>query len=163
MSDEASIKKNILASVVRQSAVMFSLLFALLPIFKRSVTWRRVSRVLVARGSLLIKSMTYKPYSSHNPVINLAKVRCGKNLSSAPFITWQPHFRKVRYCTICIAVILLVSSTLHAQTRDDFPTTDAQWGKRRVVIRQQDGEVVVSQEPLPEMPEELRQLVEEEG
>ena len=50
-----------------------------------------------------------------------------------------------------------------AQTRDDFPTTDAQWGKRRVVIRQQDGGVVVSQEPLSEMPEELRQLVEEEG
>jgi len=50
-----------------------------------------------------------------------------------------------------------------AQTRDDFPTTDDQWGKRRVVIRQQDGEVVVSQEPLSEMPEELRQLVEEEG
>jgi succinate dehydrogenase / fumarate reductase flavoprotein subunit len=50
-----------------------------------------------------------------------------------------------------------------AQTRDDFPTTDGQWGKRRVVIRQQDGEVVVSQEPLSEMPEELRQLVEEEG
>ena len=50
-----------------------------------------------------------------------------------------------------------------AQTRDDFPTTDDQWGKRRVVISQQDGEVVVSQEPLSEMPEELRQLVEEEG
>ena len=50
-----------------------------------------------------------------------------------------------------------------AQTRDDFPTTDGQWGKRRVVIRQQDGGVVVSQEPLSEMPEELRQLVEEEG
>ena len=50
-----------------------------------------------------------------------------------------------------------------AQTRDDFPTTDAQWGKRRVVIRQQDGGVVVSQEPLSEMPEELRQLVEEQG
>jgi len=50
-----------------------------------------------------------------------------------------------------------------AQTRDDFPTTDGQWGKRRVVIRQPDGEVVVSQEPLSQMPEELRQLVEEEG
>ena len=50
-----------------------------------------------------------------------------------------------------------------AQTRDDFPTTEVEWGKRRVVIRQQDGEAVVSQEPLPEMPEELRQLVEEEG
>jgi len=32
-----------------------------------------------------------------------------------------------------------------AQTRDAFPTTDGQWGQRRVVIRQPDGEVVVSQ------------------
>ena len=50
-----------------------------------------------------------------------------------------------------------------AQTRDDFPATDDQWGKRRVVVRQHDDQVVVSQEPLPDMPEELRQIVEEEG
>ena len=50
-----------------------------------------------------------------------------------------------------------------AQTRDDYPMSDNQWGKRRVVICQQEGEVLVSQEPLPEMPEELRTLVEGEG
>ncbi len=49
-----------------------------------------------------------------------------------------------------------------AQTRDDYPQTDAEFGKVNVVIRMgPDGQPQVSQEPLPEMPEELRQVMEE--
>jgi succinate dehydrogenase / fumarate reductase flavoprotein subunit len=47
-------------------------------------------------------------------------------------------------------------------TRDDFPGTDSKFAKVSIVIRKKNGELVVSQEPLPEMPEELRQLVEEQ-
>jgi len=48
-----------------------------------------------------------------------------------------------------------------AQTRDDFPETDAKLGKVNVVVRQRDGELVVSTEPIPDMPDELKKLLED--
>jgi succinate dehydrogenase / fumarate reductase flavoprotein subunit len=48
-----------------------------------------------------------------------------------------------------------------AQTRDDFPDTDANLGKVNVVVRQRNGELVVSTEPIPEMPDELKKLLED--
>jgi len=44
-------------------------------------------------------------------------------------------------------------------TRDDFPKTDAEWGKKNVVTRARGGQLELETEPLPQMPEELRQLV----
>ena len=44
-------------------------------------------------------------------------------------------------------------------TRDDYPKTDPEWGKKNVVTRKQDGALQISTEPLPQIPEELRQLV----
>ncbi|HEY8648290.1 MAG TPA: fumarate reductase/succinate dehydrogenase flavoprotein subunit [Candidatus Limnocylindria bacterium] len=44
-------------------------------------------------------------------------------------------------------------------TRDDYPKTDAEWGKKNVVTRKQGGELRITTEPLPQIPEELRQLV----
>jgi succinate dehydrogenase / fumarate reductase flavoprotein subunit len=44
-------------------------------------------------------------------------------------------------------------------TRDDFPKTDAEWGKKNVVTRARGGQLELGTEPLPQMPEELRQLV----
>jgi succinate dehydrogenase / fumarate reductase flavoprotein subunit len=46
-------------------------------------------------------------------------------------------------------------------TREDYPQTDAEWGKVNVVLRLKNGSVQLSREPLPAMPEELRQLLEE--
>jgi succinate dehydrogenase / fumarate reductase flavoprotein subunit len=49
-----------------------------------------------------------------------------------------------------------------AQTRDDYPSSSPKFGKVNVVIRMgPDGEPCVSREPLPDMPEELRKLLEE--
>jgi succinate dehydrogenase / fumarate reductase flavoprotein subunit len=49
-----------------------------------------------------------------------------------------------------------------AHTRDDYPTTSADFAGVNVVIRQgPDGEPQVSQEPLPQMPAELKALFEE--
>jgi succinate dehydrogenase / fumarate reductase flavoprotein subunit len=45
--------------------------------------------------------------------------------------------------------------------RDDYPGTDPKFGKVNVITRLKGGEMVVCQEPLPEMPEELRKIVEE--
>ena len=46
-------------------------------------------------------------------------------------------------------------------TRDDYPNTDPKFAKTNIVIRRKNGELTASQEPLPEMPDELRLLLEE--
>ena len=49
-----------------------------------------------------------------------------------------------------------------AQFRDDFPNKDAALGKASVVIRKgADGAMQVNREPLPELPEHLRQVIDE--
>jgi succinate dehydrogenase / fumarate reductase flavoprotein subunit len=45
-------------------------------------------------------------------------------------------------------------------TREDYPGTDRQFARVNVVTRR-DGRMLVSQEPLPEMPDELRRICEE--
>jgi succinate dehydrogenase / fumarate reductase flavoprotein subunit len=47
--------------------------------------------------------------------------------------------------------------------RDDFPGTDAKFGRVNVVTRLKGGEQAVTQEPLPEMPDELKKLLEEKA
>jgi succinate dehydrogenase / fumarate reductase flavoprotein subunit len=49
-----------------------------------------------------------------------------------------------------------------AQTRDDYPDTDPELGKVNVVVRQRDGELSLSPEPLPVMPDDLRKLLEDQ-
>jgi succinate dehydrogenase / fumarate reductase flavoprotein subunit len=46
-------------------------------------------------------------------------------------------------------------------TRDDFPTTDKAWGAINLHCRLVGNDVTVTQEPLPPMPDELRNLFEE--
>jgi succinate dehydrogenase / fumarate reductase flavoprotein subunit len=46
-------------------------------------------------------------------------------------------------------------------TRDDFPNTDAKFAKVNIVARKTDGGITLTQEPLPEMPDELKALLEE--
>jgi succinate dehydrogenase / fumarate reductase flavoprotein subunit len=48
-----------------------------------------------------------------------------------------------------------------AHTRDDHPKTESQWGKVNVVVRQKNGTIQVTREPLPEMPAELARLLQE--
>jgi succinate dehydrogenase / fumarate reductase flavoprotein subunit len=48
-----------------------------------------------------------------------------------------------------------------AHTREDFPDSDSQWGKKNVIVRKRGGEIGVTQEPLPEMPAELKALLDE--
>jgi succinate dehydrogenase / fumarate reductase flavoprotein subunit len=46
-------------------------------------------------------------------------------------------------------------------TRDDYQKSDPEWGKVNVAVRLKDGTVQVSREPLPQMPDELKKLIEE--
>jgi succinate dehydrogenase / fumarate reductase flavoprotein subunit len=48
-----------------------------------------------------------------------------------------------------------------AQTRDDYPNTDAEFGKVTVVVRQRDGAVTLALEALSQMPEHLMELLED--
>jgi succinate dehydrogenase / fumarate reductase flavoprotein subunit len=45
-------------------------------------------------------------------------------------------------------------------TRDDYPQTDDEWGKVNLVVRELDGQIVISRQPLPQMPPELAELFE---
>ena len=47
-----------------------------------------------------------------------------------------------------------------AHTREDYPKMDPAFGKANVVVRQVNGEITVPQEPLPEMPDDLKKLFE---
>jgi succinate dehydrogenase / fumarate reductase flavoprotein subunit len=49
-----------------------------------------------------------------------------------------------------------------AHTREDHPESDAEWGKVNLVVRQTDSEIDVRHEPLPELPDDLKQLLNEE-
>ena len=54
---------------------------------------------------------------------------------------------------------LLRRESRGGHTRDDYPKTDPEWGKKNVVTRKRAGELELSTEPLLQIPEELRQLV----
>ena len=47
-------------------------------------------------------------------------------------------------------------------TRNDFPETDPEWGKKNVVVRKKDGEISLTPEALPEMPADLKAIVGEQ-
>jgi succinate dehydrogenase / fumarate reductase flavoprotein subunit len=48
-------------------------------------------------------------------------------------------------------------------TRNDFPGTDPALGKVNVVTRRVNGEITSVLEPLPEMPDELKRIVEDKS
>jgi succinate dehydrogenase / fumarate reductase flavoprotein subunit len=56
---------------------------------------------------------------------------------------------------------LLREESRGAHTRDDFPKSEDHWSKLNVIVRQDDHKVAVVTEPLPEMPDELKQLLKE--
>ena len=48
-------------------------------------------------------------------------------------------------------------------TRDDYPGADPKFGKVNVATRKQQGDMIIAQEPLPEMPDDLKALFEEKS
>ena len=50
------------------------------------------------------------------------------------------------------------------QYRDDYPQKDAEWGKKNIAIKKSsDGSMSIRDLPIPEMPAELKQIIEEMG
>src|SRR5262249_35417330 len=58
----------------------------------------------------------------------------------------------------CALAALERKESRGGHTRDDHPYTDDTWGKINVVIRERQGALALSREPLPEMPAELKAL-----
>jgi succinate dehydrogenase / fumarate reductase flavoprotein subunit len=48
-----------------------------------------------------------------------------------------------------------------AQTRDDYPNTDPELAKVNVVVRQVNGEMQLARELLPQLPDDLKKLLED--
>jgi succinate dehydrogenase / fumarate reductase flavoprotein subunit len=44
-------------------------------------------------------------------------------------------------------------------TREDFPDSDKEWGRRNLIVRKQDGALTATAEPLAPMPDDLMELV----
>jgi succinate dehydrogenase / fumarate reductase flavoprotein subunit len=61
----------------------------------------------------------------------------------------------------CAMAALERKESRGGHTRDDHPYTDDTWGKINNVLRLRGGELQLSREPLPQMPDELRALVQE--
>ena len=54
---------------------------------------------------------------------------------------------------------LLRTESRGGHTREDFPKSDPEWGKKNVVTRKRGAKLELATEPLPQLPEELRELV----
>ena len=59
----------------------------------------------------------------------------------------------------CARSALMRQESRGGQTRDDYPKADPEWGKKNVVTRKRGGQLELATEPLPQIPEELRELV----
>ncbi|HCK55699.1 MAG TPA: fumarate reductase/succinate dehydrogenase flavoprotein subunit, partial [Planctomycetaceae bacterium] len=93
-----------------------------------------------------------------------ATVRIGGNIGFNP--GWHLALDLENMLDISEAVTrsaLMRQESRGAHTREDYPDTDdVTWGKQNLVTRQaEDGSVEVRAEPLPEMPEELKELIKD--
>jgi succinate dehydrogenase / fumarate reductase flavoprotein subunit len=62
----------------------------------------------------------------------------------------------------CIARAALTrKESRGGHTRDDYPQTDPEWGTVNLVLRETRGAIDINRQPLPQMPDELKQLFEE--
>ena len=61
----------------------------------------------------------------------------------------------------CARSALLRQESRGGHTRDDYPKTDPGWGTKNVVTRKRADALEITTEPLPPLPDDLRQLVEE--
>ena len=43
-------------------------------------------------------------------------------------------------------------------TREDFPDSDAAWGKQNLIVTQEGSEIKITHKPLEDMPDDLKQL-----
>src|SRR6185295_13866003 len=93
--------------------------------------------------------------------VRAAKVRVTGNIQYNP--GWHLALDLTNMLDISEAVTLAALERKESRgghTREDYPDTDDKhWGKVNLVVRQRSGELKVTEEPLPEMPADLKELV----
>jgi succinate dehydrogenase / fumarate reductase flavoprotein subunit len=73
-----------------------------------------------------------------------------------------PHMLLVSECIARAALERQESRGGH--TRDDFPGPDPEWGRTNIILsRNADGSVTTRRQPLPQMPDELAEIFEEQA
>jgi len=91
-----------------------------------------------------------------------AKVRVGGNIQFNP--GWHLALDLKNMLDISESVTraaLQRTESRGAHTREDHPGSDNEWGKVNCIVRQRDGNIQVEREPLPQVPDELKELLEE--
>jgi len=91
-----------------------------------------------------------------------AKVKVGGTIQYNP--GWHLALDLANMLDVSEAVTraaLLREESRGAHTREDFPNSEDNWSKLNVIVRRDGQKVVVVTEPLPEMPDELKQLLKE--
>jgi succinate dehydrogenase / fumarate reductase flavoprotein subunit len=91
-----------------------------------------------------------------------ARVKIGGNIQYNP--GWHLALDLKNMIDISQAVTLAAlarTESRGAHTREDYPDSDASWGRRNVIIRKVGETMVVAEEPLPEMPDELKAFLKE--
>ncbi|MDA1055459.1 MAG: fumarate reductase/succinate dehydrogenase flavoprotein subunit [Planctomycetota bacterium] len=92
-----------------------------------------------------------------------AKVKVGGNIQFNP--GWHLALDLKNMLDISEAVTraaLERTESRGGHTREDYPGSDDEWGKVNNIVRQTDSGIEVFREPLPEMPDELKQLLKSE-
>jgi succinate dehydrogenase / fumarate reductase flavoprotein subunit len=92
--------------------------------------------------------------------IRAARVKAGGNIQFNP--GWHLALDLKNMIDISEAVTraaLLRTESRGAHTRLDYPDSDQAWGRRNVIVRKRGDGVLVADEPLPEMPVELKELL----
>ena len=93
-----------------------------------------------------------------------AKVKVGGNIQFNP--GWHLALDLKNMLDISEAVTraaLQREESRGAHTREDFPDSSAEFGKVNMIVSQQDTDIQVVPQPLPEMPAEVKKILEDEA
>jgi len=92
-----------------------------------------------------------------------AKVKVGGNIQYNPGWHLALDLENMLDVSECVTRSALArTESRGGHTREDFPESDAAgWGTKNNIVRKTDSGIEVRQEPLPSMPDELKQLLED--
>ena len=125
----------------------------------------RISRNACRRWSASSAPRTSSPRRSTSwPCCGSGPGGCGSRGtgSTTPAGIWRSTSIPLLAVSECIARAALErTESRGAQTREDFPSTDPELGKVNVVVRQRDGELWLTREPLPPIPDELQAVLKD--
>lgn len=90
------------------------------------------------------------------------KVKVGGNIQFNPGWHLALDLENLLDCSEAVAkAALLRAESRGAHTREDFPGSDSEWGKFNLIVNKKGDEINVERIPLPPLPAELKQVLDE--